>query len=163
MVHEYIKMDDSTQIDVEELSELVSVELDKLINDRFHKYDESLKDFGEHINNFHKVLMKTRKDAEKMLENEKRRREEELAKTMENDQYQQEQQQDQNNIVNNDNINDINNDHHKFRDMRDSTAIDNRGRHKLGTSKSAPNLATPSKNRINHIRRRNSPRNLKPL
>ena len=48
-----------------------SKELDRLVNDRFDKFDESLKDFGEKINSFHQVLMDTRKEAEKMLERER--------------------------------------------------------------------------------------------
>ena len=34
-------------VDEDRLSELVSKELDRLVNDRFDKFDESLKDFGK--------------------------------------------------------------------------------------------------------------------
>ena len=62
---------ESEMVDEDRLSELVSKELDRLVNDRFDKFDESLKDFGEKINSFHQVLMDTRKEAEKMLERER--------------------------------------------------------------------------------------------
>ena len=66
------------------------------------KFDESLKDFGQSINNFHKVLMETRKDAERMLENERQQREEQEA--MERNHLQQEEQQTlENNFVHNNN------------------------------------------------------------
>ena len=152
-------------VDIEELSKLVSNELDKLVGERMQKFDESLKDFGQSINNFHKVLMETRKDAERMLENERQQRLEQEA--MERNHLQQEEQQTlENNFVHNNNNNNNN------------TNRKQRNNNKLGISKSVPSLgsqsmASPSKIRHietnnfqqykNHIRRRNSPKNLKPI
>ena len=100
-----------------------------------------------------------------MLENERQQREEQEA--MERNHLQQEEQQTlENNFVHNNNNNNNN------------TNRKQRNNNKLGISKSVPSLgsqsmASPSKIRHietnnfqqykNHIRRRNSPKNLKPI
>ena len=172
----------NVDVNVDELSALVSQELDKLVGKKFDKFDKSLKDFGDSINNFHKVLMQTRKDAEKMLENENRKREEARANDEIMENHPCEQYEGEDNTANNNNnrysrLNNIDNDRHHYTTNASSAEFcidDNRQNNKLGASKSEPILApisrmgrnlnhySPSSYK-NHIRRRNSPRNLKPI
>ena len=172
------------EVNVDELSALVSQELDKLVGNKFDKFDKSLKDFGDSINNFHKVLMQTRKDTEKMLEDENRKREEAQINNGMMELHSYEHDEGKGSIDNNYNdthgrVNNINNNRHHYtttptiKGYTDSNKDNNnRPNNKLGASKSEPILTPISKMDSkhyspspykNHIRRRNSPRNLKPI
>ena len=153
-------------VDEHRLSELVSKELDRLVNDRFDKFDESLKDFGETINSFHQVLMDTRKEAEKMLESERMQHEmlEDTVQSIDNGEY----RKPHDTIALESNHIDVN-------DGYESNQPSNRNgptrKAKMYKSQSAPTLESPAKHEnnvaynkfSNHRRRRNSPRQLKPL
>ena len=154
-------------VDEDRLSELVSKELDRLVNDRFDKFAESLKDFGEKINSFHQVLMDTRKEAEKMLERERLQHQmlEDAIPGVDNSEH----RKPNDNIALEDNyIVDVNDGGE--RNQRSNQKGPPR-KLKMFKSQSAPTLESPGKHEnnvgyqkfSNHRRRRNSPRQLKPL
>ena len=157
---------ESEMVDEDRLSELVSKELDRLVNDRFDKFDESLKDFGEKINSFHQVLMDTRKEAEKMLERERLQHQmlEDAIPGADNGEHRKPHDA----IALENNYIDVN-------DGGESSQFSNKRevprKSKMYKSQSAPTLESPAKHEnnvpyqkfSNHRRRRNSPRQLKPL